>query len=168
MSLLTQFYDCPSGGGSGPVTIGMSASGVAAGVYTNPNLTIDAFGRVTSASNGSAALPSQGGQGTKFLTTNGTATSWSALRTPLVTATSVTAAANDYVVVTASGQTITLPATPYAGAVVTVVVAGTFLDTVVARNGSNIMGLAENLTLDKPYAAMQFTYSDASNGWRLN
>ena len=158
-----------SGGGtSGPVTLGMAASGVAAGVYTNPNITVDAFGRVTSASNGSAALPSQGGQGTKFLTTNGTATSWSALRTPLVTATSVTAAANDYVVVTASGQTITLPATPYAGAVVTVVVAGTFLDTVVARNGSNIMGLAEDLTLDKPYAAMQFTYSDASNGWRLN
>jgi hypothetical protein len=51
---------------------------------------------------------------------------------------------------------------------VTVVVAGTWLDTVVARNGSNIMALAQDITLDKQYAAMQFTYTDATNGWRLN
>ncbi len=76
--------------------------------------------------------------------------------------------ANDYVVVTTAGLTITLPATPIAGTVVTVVVAGTFLDTIVARNGSNIMSLAQDITLDKQYAAMQFTYTDATNGWRLN
>jgi len=85
-----------------------------------------------------------------------------------VTATSLAAVANDYIVVTAATQTITLPAAPEPGACVTVVVGGTFLDTVVARNGSNIMGLAEDITLDIEYAAMQFTYTDASNGWRLN
>lgn len=86
----------------------------------------------------------------------------------IVSATNVTAKANDYVVVTAAGRTITLPASPLPGTCVTVVVAGTFLDTVVAQGGSNIMGLAQDITLDKQYAAMQFTYTDATNGWRLN
>jgi hypothetical protein len=89
-------------------------------------------------------------------------------RDVVVTATGVTAKANDYIVVTAATQTITLPATPIKGTCVTIVVAGTWLDTVVAQNGSNIMGLAQDLTLDKQYAAMQFTYTDATNGWRLN
>lgn len=89
-------------------------------------------------------------------------------RFPVVTAVSATVNPEDYVVVTAATQTITLPATPLPGACVTVVVAGTWLDTVVARNGSNIMGLAQDITLDKQYAAMQFTYTDATNGWRLN
>jgi hypothetical protein len=30
------------------------------------------------------------------------------------------------------------------------------------------MSLAQDITLDKQYAAMQFTYTDATNGWRLN
>jgi len=80
----------------------------------------------------------------------------------------VTAAANQYWVVTASGRTITLPATPAVGDTVTVVVNGEFTDTVVARNGSRIMGLAEDITLDKNYAAMDFTYVDATEGWRLS
>jgi hypothetical protein len=70
--------------------------------------------------------------------------------------------------VTAAGRTITLPAAPAEGTMVTVVVAGTFLDTVGARNGSNIMAHAQDITLDKQYAAMQFTYTDSTNGWRLN
>jgi hypothetical protein len=89
-------------------------------------------------------------------------------RKPVVTAASVTVKENDYVVVTAATQTITLPASPLPGACVTVVVAGTWLDTVVGRNGENIMGLAQDITLDKQYAAMQFTYTDSTNGWRLN
>jgi hypothetical protein len=89
-------------------------------------------------------------------------------RKPVVTAASITVKENDYVVVTAATQTITLPASPLPGACVTVVVAGTWLDTVVGRNGENIMGLAQDITLDKQYAAMQFTYTDSTNGWRLN
>jgi hypothetical protein len=89
-------------------------------------------------------------------------------RDVVVTSTPYTAKANDYVVVDTAGQTVTLPATPAEGTMVTVVVAGTFLDTVVARNGRNIMALAQDITLDKQYAAMQFTYTDATNGWRLN
>ncbi len=67
--------------------------------------------------------------------------------------------------VTASGQTITLPASPAAGNEVVVINGGSFIDTIIARNGSNIMSLAENMTLDKAYAAMTFIYIDATRGW---
>ena len=69
--------------------------------------------------------------------------------------------------VTADGQTITLPASPTAGNEVVITNGGEFTGTVVGRNSSNIMGLAENMTLDKNYAAMTFIYIDASNGWRV-
>jgi hypothetical protein len=97
-------------------------------------------------------------------------TDWSPFdeRRPVIVSAAYTAKANDYVVVDTATQTVTLPASPLPGTCVTVVVAGTWLDTVVARNGSNIMGLAQDITLDKQYAAMQFTYTDATNGWRLN
>lgn len=67
--------------------------------------------------------------------------------------------------VTTSGQTITLPASPAAGNEVVIINGGTFTNTTIARNGSNIMALAENMTLDKAYAAMTFIYIDATRGW---
>jgi hypothetical protein len=43
---------------TGTGTIGMAASGVTPSSYTNPNVTVDAFGRITAASNGTGgALP---------------------------------------------------------------------------------------------------------------
>ena len=69
--------------------------------------------------------------------------------------------------VTADSQTVTLPASPTAGNEVVIINGGEFTGTVVGRNSSNIMGLAENMTLDKNYAAMTFIYIDASNGWRV-
>lgn len=66
--------------------------------------------------------------------------------------------------VTSNSQTITLPATPSAGNEV-VIISGNYTGVIVARNGSNIMGLAENITLDKAYAAMTFMYVDATRGW---
>jgi hypothetical protein len=69
--------------------------------------------------------------------------------------------------VTADSQTVTLPASPTAGNEVVIINGGEFTATVVGRNGSNIMGLAENMTLDRNYAAMTFIYIDASNGWRV-
>lgn len=86
--------------------------------------------------------------------------------TSTVTATGVTASAGEHVHVTASTQTITLPASPSAGERVAVSV-GDFTDTVVDRNSENIMGLAEDFTIDVANMGLTFIYTDASNGWRL-
>ena len=43
----------------------------------------------------------------------------------------------------------------------------TFVDTIVARNGSNIMSLAEDITLDKAYVSVTLYYVDATRGWRI-
>lgn len=86
--------------------------------------------------------------------------------TSTVTATGVTASAGEHVHVTASTQTITLPAAPSAGDRVAISV-GDFTDTVVGRNSLNIMGLAEDLTIDVGNMGLTFIYTDATNGWRL-
>ena len=63
--------------------------------------------------------------------------------------------------------TITLPASPNPGWEVGVAVGGTFLDTVVARNGSKIMALSEDMTLNRAYISVQLVYVDAYTGWRF-
>lgn len=42
-----------------------------------------------------------------------------------------------------------------------------FTNTIIARNGSNIMGLAENLTIDAAYTTIDFVYINASIGWNV-
>jgi len=69
--------------------------------------------------------------------------------------------------VTSDSQTITLPSTPGVGNEVVVINGGEFSATVVGRNGSNIMSLAEDMTLDVNYAAVTFLYVDATRGWVL-
>ena len=61
--------------------------------------------------------------------------------------------------------TYTLPATATLGARVGVIVANARTDTVISRNGSNIMGLAGDMTVDDPYASFELIYLDSSNGW---
>ena len=68
--------------------------------------------------------------------------------------------------VTAPTQTMTLPTSPDVNAIVSIGVQA-FEDTVIARNGSNIMGLAENLTIDKENTAVTLLYVNATEGWRI-
>ena len=65
-----------------------------------------------------------------------------------------------------AAQTITLPASPSIGDNVTIFV-GNFTDTIIARNGANIMGLAENLTIDVANMTVNLVYINASTGWRI-
>ena len=87
--------------------------------------------------------------------------------TSVVTATSLTATVNTHVYVSAATQTITLPASPAIGQRVLITV-GNFTDTVVARNGSNIMSLAADFTMDAAYLSINFIYTDATQGWVMS
>lgn len=84
--------------------------------------------------------------------------------TTVVTSASMTATVNTHVVVDTATQTITLPITPTIGQRVLVTV-GNFVDTVVGRNGSNIMSSATDFTMDVAYLSIQFIYIDTTQGW---
>lgn len=87
--------------------------------------------------------------------------------TNTVTAISVTALPWERIFVTAAAQTITLPITPADGVEVTVSIVGTFTDTVIARNGQSIMGLAENMTVDQSNVTVHLVYVNSILGWRV-
>lgn len=82
------------------------------------------------------------------------------------TSTSKTLINGEQCAVTTAAQTITLPATPSIGDNVTVFV-GNFTDTIIAGNGSNIMALAEDFTIDSANVGITFVYTDATYGWRI-
>jgi len=80
---------------------------------------------------------------------------------------------NDRVLCTAGGITITLPAsnTLTTGDTVQVIdVAGVSgsSNITIARNGANIQGLAENLTLDINNAAPILVYTGVTYGWVIS
>ena len=87
--------------------------------------------------------------------------------TSVVTSSSITATVNTHVYVSAAGRTITLPASPTIGQRVLVTV-GNFTNTVVGRNGSKIMSLTANMTLDKAYLSIEFIFTDATQGWVMS
>jgi hypothetical protein len=71
-----------------------------------------------------------------------------------------------FFVSTASGQTVTLPASPSPGDTVYIGVQN-FIDTVVGRNGEPIMSVAQDMTIDTVNATLTFTYIDSTIGWRV-
>ena len=87
--------------------------------------------------------------------------------TVTVTSSNKTIINREYCTVTASGRTITLPSSPSAGNQVVISV-GAFTDTVIGRNGSNIMGLAEDMTVNVLNATVDLVYVDATRGWRIS
>jgi len=77
---------------------------------------------------------------------------------------------NGYFVNTTSGTiTVTLPATPSAGDIVAIAdYAGTALTNAItiARNGSNINGGTDDLTITKNNSGITLVYVDATQGWK--
>lgn len=60
-----------------------------------------------------------------------------------------------------------LPASPIAGDWVAAINRSGGVGSVIYRNGQNIMGLAENMTLDNINASVTLVFADATRGWVL-
>lgn len=123
--------------------------------------------------NGSGLTRSTLTAGTGISVTNATgsitiAASGGGLPAVVVTAsTSITAAANFHYVLTAgTAATVTLPASPTISDTIYVTVGNGLVTNVIARNGKNIQGLAEDVTLNAQYASVQLRFTaDATEGW---
>ena len=75
-----------------------------------------------------------------------------------------TGVANTLYVLTAD-LTLTLPASPSAGNSIKISNRSSVATCILARNGSNIMGSASDLTLNNAAASFELVYTDATNGW---
>ena len=89
---------------------------------------------------------------------------------PVLKSANYTALPGEFIIASAGGITITLPATPTPGDSVTIkdgtgAAAGT--PFTVGRNGSNIASSATDLTFDKNFAEITMTYIDGTIGWSV-
>lgn len=131
----------------------------------------------TVASNVTFTLPTADGTANQVLQTNGSGAlsfatvSGGAAWQAVVTSSLTVAAKSGYFINTSGGViTATLPASPVLGDFITFIdYAGTF-DTnnlTIARNGKNIQGVAEDLTVSVERAGLTLVYSDTTQGWLL-
>lgn len=96
-----------------------------------------------------------------------TETSSTVLRT---VSTTYTALANDRIICTAGGFTITLPLSPLVNDTIQIIDAtGVFgsSNVTVARNGQEIQNLAEDLVLNINNTAITLVYTGATYGWLI-
>ena len=147
-----------------------NASNITSGTLAAARVANLAASKITSGTFATARIPTNisitGNAATATSATSATTAS-RLVSTTTTTATNKTLADGEFCTVTASGRTITLPASPTAGDRVYISV-GNFTDTTVGRNSQNIMGLAENMTIDKAYIGLEFVYSgNATQGWRI-
>ena len=156
-----------AGTASSALSTANAANATANTANSNATAAVNTANAISGVAN--AALARSGGTMTGLITfANGqTITGYLPSFTVTTTAISKTLANHERCTVTASGQTITLPLLTQAGAEVTIIIAGTFTDTVIARNGANIMSLAEDMTIDRGNVAVTLLYVDATRGWRI-
>jgi hypothetical protein len=84
------------------------------------------------------------------------------------TSTSKTLSNLEYCTITQDNLTITLPSSPSVGDKVMIGIGGDYTNTTIARNGSNIMGLAENMVIDSGYVTLSLIYINSTLGWRIS
>jgi len=98
--------------------------------------------------------------------TNKTLTSPVITENVQVISTNTTAVRSVFYVLTNS-LTLTLPASPSVGDAVSFINRSGTTTATIARNGSNIMSLAEDMTLDNAQARGTLVFADATRGWTL-
>jgi hypothetical protein len=76
-----------------------------------------------------------------------------------------TTAVKDYLYVLTASLTLTLPASPSAGDSIKIANFSNVASCIIGRNSSNIMALAEDLTLNDTTARITLIYTDATRGW---
>ena len=76
-----------------------------------------------------------------------------------------TAAQKEFIYVLTASLTVTLPASPSVGDKLAIVNTSGTTTPVVARNGSLIMGAAEDFTIDVNNVAIELIYTGATKGW---
>ena len=91
-----------------------------------------------------------------------------ASETPKNVTASMTASAGDVLFCDHAGAiTVTLPASPSFNDTVEFVMIGSNGTLTVARNGQDIMSLAENMTVNTADASFKLRYFNATHGWRV-
>ena len=151
---------------TGTITLTTSGSATIGGP-----LTLSDSASITGALTASGlSYPTSDGAENKVVTTDGsgnlTFSSFGSL-TPSVVSTNTTAVAGYAYYLDSDGITLTLPASPSNGDVVGVSEIAGGETSVIARNGSNIMSVDSDLTLDVAYTRTTLTYTGASVGWAL-
>ena len=108
------------------------------------------------------------GSNNDVLTSTGSGWSWQPASggsyTPNIVSGATTASKDNLYIFTASA-TLTLPASPSGGDSIKVSNLSGTTTCVLARNGSNIMADASDMTLDNQYASFELIYGDATRGW---
>jgi hypothetical protein len=153
-------------GGTGTVN-GITLTGT---VTSSGNLTLGGtLANVDLTTQVTGTLPLANG-GTNATTAAGARASLSANALPILKGTSYTAVVGEFIVASAGGITITLPASPSAGDTVTIkdgTGAAATTTFTVARNGSNIASSATDLVFDKNFAEITMSYIDGTIGWSV-
>jgi len=156
-----------AGTASSALTTANAANATAATANTNATNAVNTANSISAVA--TAALPKSGGTMTGLITFANGQTITGYLPSFTVTTTAVTKGTvnHERCTVTASGQTITLPASPQPGWEVTIIIAGTFTDTIINPNGLRIMSDTSNFIIDRGNVAVTLFYVDATRGWRI-
>ena len=109
----------------------------------------------------------------QVLTSGGSsgAISWSSINvsfTTNVVTGNTTASKDNHYYVNGSAITLTLPSSPSVGDEVRFSEVAGNTNNIIARNGSNIMGSASDLTVDTAYLVLYLRYVDSTIGWAFS